>query len=33
MKLYPLKLDFVAKTAIWGGDSLRKNYGKNINTY
>lgn len=29
MKLYPLKLDFIAKTAIWGGDSLRKNYGKN----
>lgn len=29
MERYPLKLDFVAKSALWGGDKLKTDYGKN----
>lgn len=28
MKKYPLKLDYIAKTALWGGDRLKKKYNK-----
>ena len=28
MKLYPLKLSYIAKTALWGGSSLKEKYNK-----
>ena len=28
MKLYPLKLNYIAKTALWGGSSLKEKYNK-----
>ncbi len=30
MKLYPLKLSYIAKTALWGGFSLKEKYGKHF---
>ena len=29
MKRYPLKLNYIAKTALWGGSSLKEKYRKN----